>query len=162
LNEVLEIVAAILTSEEEPTELPRIRLGPSRSSSSSRLEEGTWRARTISVSPSDDRGPARRDPQGIRGLAEQVVRRSDAPAPRAIRADLLNAQPRAGSRGFSPISRADRATAAGAICDLLGQVNHMKHRRCLCEALAISCKDDVDVLISRLGDSRWYVIRNVV
>ena len=28
--------------------------------------------------------------------------------------------------------------------------------------LAISCKDDVEVLISRLGDPRWYVIRNVV
>src|SRR5678815_5208316 len=54
------------------------------------------------------------------------------------------------------------SNGAGAICDLLGQVNHMKHRRALCEALAISCKNDVEVLIERLGDTRWYVIRNIV
>src|SRR6185503_3989705 len=40
--------------------------------------------------------------------------------------------------------------------------NQMKFRRALCEALAISCKNDVEVLIERLGDTRWYVIRNVV
>jgi HEAT repeat protein len=38
----------------------------------------------------------------------------------------------------------------------------VKHRRALCEALATSCRDDVEILIGRLGDSRWYVIRNVV
>jgi hypothetical protein len=54
------------------------------------------------------------------------------------------------------------SSAAPAICDLLGQVNHMKYRRALCESLAISCKNDVEVLIERLGDTRWYVIRNIV
>jgi HEAT repeat protein len=53
-------------------------------------------------------------------------------------------------------------SVAPGICDLLGQINHMKHRRALCEALAITCKDDIDVLIARLGDSRWYVTRNIV
>ena len=37
-----------------------------------------------------------------------------------------------------------------------------KTRRALCEALAISCKNNVDVLIHRLWDSRWYVVRNLL
>jgi len=31
-------------------------------------------------------------------------------------------------------------SAAPSVCDLLGQVNHMKYRRALCEALATSCR----------------------
>jgi len=54
------------------------------------------------------------------------------------------------------------SSAAPAICDLLGQVNQVRYRRALCESLAISCKDDVEVLIERLSDTRWYVIRNIV
>jgi HEAT repeat protein len=53
-------------------------------------------------------------------------------------------------------------SAAPAVCDLLGQVNHVKYRRALCEALAVSCRNDVEVLIEHLSDTRWYVIRNIV
>jgi len=54
------------------------------------------------------------------------------------------------------------SSAAPAICDLLGQVNQVRYRRALCESLAISCREDVEVLIERLSDTRWYVIRNIV
>jgi HEAT repeat protein len=38
----------------------------------------------------------------------------------------------------------------------------MKTRRAICEALAISCRDDVDILIAWLSDSRWFVVRNIL
>lgn len=53
-------------------------------------------------------------------------------------------------------------SSAPGICDLLSEINEMKTRRALCEALAISCKNDVDILIARLSDSRWFVVRNIL
>jgi len=53
-------------------------------------------------------------------------------------------------------------SAAPALCDLLGEIGEMKIRRAICEALAISCRDDVDILIERLSDSRWFVVRNIL
>jgi len=52
--------------------------------------------------------------------------------------------------------------AAPTLCDLLAETEGRKTRRALCEALAISCKNNVDVLIHRLWDSRWYVVRNLL
>jgi HEAT repeat protein len=54
------------------------------------------------------------------------------------------------------------ASAAPTLCDLLGEINDMKMRRALCEALAITCKNSVEILIQRLDDSRWYVVRNLL
>ncbi|HXF58402.1 MAG TPA: HEAT repeat domain-containing protein, partial [Candidatus Saccharimonadales bacterium] len=98
----------------------------------------------------------------FRGLAEQVIREIGRPSFLGQFAPILNAHPELDPALLTNFLVQIGPSGAGAICDLLGQVNHMKHRRALCEALAISCKDDVDVLISRLGDPRWYVIRNVV
>ena len=53
-------------------------------------------------------------------------------------------------------------SAAPTLCDLLGEIEEMKIRRALCEALAISCKNDVNVLIKRLSDPRWFVVRNIL
>lgn len=53
-------------------------------------------------------------------------------------------------------------SAAPTLCDLLGDINDMKMRRALCEALAITCKSNVEILIQRLDDSRWYVVRNLL
>jgi len=162
LNEVLEIVAAILASEEEPTSflesasafLKFIELA---------LEEGDLaranqllsRLRTIAAQRAETH-------KEFRGLAEQVIREIGRPSFLGQFAPILNAHPELDPALLTNFLVQIGPSGAGAICDLLGQVNHMKHRRALCEALAISCKDDVDVLISRLGDPRWYVIRNVV
>ena len=54
------------------------------------------------------------------------------------------------------------SSAAPTLCDLLGDIADMKMRRALCEALAISCKNNVDILIQRLSDNRWYVVRNIL
>jgi HEAT repeat protein len=155
-------VAAILASEEEPTSflesasafLKFIELA---------LEEGDLaranqllsRLRTIAAQRAETH-------KEFRGLAEQVIREIGRPSFLGQFAPILNAHPELDPALLTNFLVQVGPSGAGAICDLLGQVNHMKHRRALCEALAISCKDDVDVLIARLGDPRWYVIRNVV
>jgi len=162
LNEVLEIVAAILNSEDEPTSFLESASSFQKFIESA-LEEGDLaranellsRLRTIAAKRSETHSE-------FRGLAEQVIREIGRPSFLGQFAPILNAHPELDPALLTNFLVQVGPTAAGAVCDLLGQVNHMKHRRALCEALAISCKDDVDVLISRLGDSRWYVIRNVV
>lgn len=162
LNEVLEIVAAILTDEEEPTSFLE-SAGSFQKFIELALEEGDLaranhllsRLRTIAAKRAETHSE-------FRGLAEQVIREIGRPSFLGQFAPILNAHPELDPGLLTNFLVQVGPTAAGAICDLLGQVNHMKHRRALCEALAISCKDDVDVLISRLGDPRWYVIRNVV
>ena len=162
LNEVLEIVAAILTSEEEPTSFLESASAFQKFIELA-LEEGDLaranhllsRLRTIAAKKAETHSE-------IRGLAEQVIREIGRPSFLGQFAPILNAHPDLDPGLLTNFLVQIGPTSAGAVCDLLGQVNHMKHRRALCEALAIFCKDDVDVLISRLGDSRWYVIRNVV
>jgi HEAT repeat protein len=53
-------------------------------------------------------------------------------------------------------------SAAPTLCDLLGEIGEMKVRRAVCDALAISCRNDVDILIKRLSDPRWFVVRNIL
>ncbi len=162
LNEVLEIVAAILNSEEEPTSFLESATSFQKFIELA-LEEGDLgranellsRLRTIAAKRTEMHSE-------FHGLAEQVIREIGRPSFLGQFAPILNAHPELDPALLTNFLVQIGPTAAGAVCDLLGQVNHMKHRRALCEALAISCKDDVDVLISRLGDSRWYVIRNVV
>jgi HEAT repeat protein len=162
LNEVLEIVAAILSSEEEPTSFLESATAFQKFIELA-LEEGDLaranqllsRLRTIAAQRAETH-------KEFRGLAEQVIREIGRPSFLGQFAPILNAHPELDPALLTNFLVQIGPNGAGAICDLLGQVNHMKHRRALCEALAISCKDDVDVLISRLGDPRWYVIRNVV
>jgi len=162
LNEVLEIVAAILASEEEPTSFLESASAFQKFIELA-LEEGDLaranhllsRLRTIAAKKAETQNE-------FRGLAEQVIREIGRPSFLGQFAPILNAHPDLDPGLLTNFLVQIGPSSAGAVCDLLGQVNHMKHRRALCEALAISCKDDVDVLISRLGDSRWYVIRNVV
>ena len=162
LHEVLEIVAAILISEEEPTSFLESASAFQKFIELA-LEEGDLaranhllsRLRTITAQRAETHNE-------FLGLAEQVIREIGRPSFLGQFAPILNAHPELDPALLTSFLVQIGPASASAICDLLGQVNHMKHRRALCEALAISCKDDVDVLISRLGDPRWYVIRNVV
>lgn len=47
------------------------------------------------------------------------------------------------------------------LTNLLGSFKHMEIRRVLCEALAELAKNDIDLLGSRLADSRWFIVRNI-
>lgn len=161
-DEVLEIVAAILASEEEP--------GAFRDSAAAfqrfielALEEGDIargnellaRLRSIAARKAGERTE-------FKDIAEEVIREIGRPSFLGQIAPVLNAHPEMDPAVLINFLVQLGPAAAPSVCDLLGQINHMRHRRALCEALAVSCRDDVDVLIARLNDSRWYVIRNVV
>jgi hypothetical protein len=160
--EVLEIVAAILEAEEEPGGFLESAVAFQRFIELA-IEDGDIpranallaRLKTITAKKAEARAE-------FGGLAEQVIREIGRPSFLAQAAPTLNAHPEIDPSVLTNFLVQLGSSAAPAICDLLGQLNHMKHRRALCEALATSCRDDVEVLISRLGDSRWYVIRNVV
>jgi hypothetical protein len=48
------------------------------------------------------------------------------------------------------------------LIELLGQLTQMKMRRVICEALIHLGKEDIEPLIQKLDDPRWFVVRNVV
>jgi HEAT repeat protein len=48
------------------------------------------------------------------------------------------------------------------LVDLLGMLEQMKVRRLLCDTLANLAKDHISLLVSRLHDPQWYVVRNVL
>ena len=161
-SEVLEIVAAILQSEEEPSGFLESAVAFQRfielaieEADIERANSLLARLKTIAAKKAEQRAE-------FAGIADQVIREIGRPSFLAQAAPILNAHPEMDPAVLTNFLVQLGSSAAPAICDLLGQVNHMKHRRALCEALATSCRDDVEILISRLGDSRWYVIRNVV
>jgi HEAT repeat protein len=53
-------------------------------------------------------------------------------------------------------------SAAPTLCGMLGEIEEMKLRRAICEALVISCKSNIAILLDRLSDPRWYVVRNIL
>ncbi|MGE5176502.1 MAG: HEAT repeat domain-containing protein, partial [Hyphomicrobiales bacterium] len=161
-EEVLEIVAAILEAEEEPTGFLESAVAFQRfielaveDADFARANALLARLKTIAAKKAEKRAE-------FAGLADQVIREIGRPSFLGQSAPTLNAHSDVDPAVLTNFLVQLGSSSAPAICDLLGQVNHMKHRRALCEALAISCRDDVEVLIARLGDSRWYVIRNIV
>lgn len=161
-EEVLEIVAAILEAEEEPTGFLESAVAFQRfielaveEADVARANALLARLKTIAAKQAERRAE-------FAGLAGQVIREIGRPSFLGQVAPTLNGHPDIDPAVLTNFLVQLGSGAAPAICDLLGQVNHVKHRRALCEALAISCRDDVEVLIARLGDSRWYVIRNIV
>ena len=162
LDDVLEIVAAILASEEEPTSFLESAFAFQKFIENA-LEEGDIARANQLLARLRTTAAARAEVHHEFGsLTEQVVREIGRPSFLGQMTPMLNSHPELDPALLTNFLVQIGASAAPAICDLLSQVNHMKHRRALCEALAISCKDDVEVLISRLGDPRWYVIRNIV
>lgn len=161
-SEVLEIVASILESEEEPAGFLESAVAFQRfielaieDADIARANALLARLKTIAAKKAERRAE-------FAGIAEQVIREIGRPSFLAQAAPTLNAHPEIDPGVLTNFLIQLGSSAAPAVCDLLGQVNHVKHRRALCEALATSCRDDVEILIARLGDSRWYVIRNVV
>jgi HEAT repeat protein len=48
------------------------------------------------------------------------------------------------------------------LSNLLGALEQMKMRRLLCQSLAILARDHIPMLLPRLEDPNWYVVRNIV
>jgi HEAT repeats len=161
-DEVLEIVAAILSAEEEPGAFHDSAAAFQRFVELA-LEEGNIarandllaRLKSIAARKAGQRTE-------FNDIAAEVIREIGRPSFLGQIAPVLNSHPEMDPSILINFLVQLGPAAAPSVCDLLGQINHMRQRRALCEALAISCRDDVDVLIARLNDSRWYVIRNVV
>jgi HEAT repeat protein len=161
-REVLEIVATILAYEDTPagfldsaSAFQRFIELAIEEGEVARANDLVARLRSIAA----DRAKTNAE---FQGLAEQVIREVGRPSFLGLMAPTLNARPEIDPGVLTNFLVQLGPSAAPAICDLLGQVNQMKFRRALCEALAISCRNDVEVLIERLSDTRWYVIRNIV
>jgi HEAT repeat protein len=52
-------------------------------------------------------------------------------------------------------------SAAPNMIQLLGDLRDRKQRRLLCEILAESCRNHLDVFSEAVEDSRWYLVRNI-
>ncbi|HYR68547.1 MAG TPA: HEAT repeat domain-containing protein [Candidatus Dormibacteraeota bacterium] len=161
-NEVLEIVATILAAEETPagfldsaSAFQRFIELAIEEGAIGRANELTARLRAIAAKKAEAEAE-------FHGIAEQVIREIGRPSFLGQMAPTLNSHADIDPGVLTTFLVQLGSSAAPAICDLLGQVNQVRYRRALCESLAISCRDDVEVLIERLNDTRWYVIRNIV
>ena len=161
-DEVLEIVATILAAEDTPAGFLDSAAAFQRfielaieEGAVSRANELTARLRTIAAKKAETQAE-------FQGLADQVIREIGRPSFLGQMAPTLNSHAEIDPAVLTNFLVQLGPSAAPAICDLLGQVNQVRYRRALCESLAISCKNDVEVLIERLSDPRWYVIRNIV
>ena len=161
-DEVLEIVATILAAEDTPSgfldsagAFQRFIELAIEEGAVSRANELTARLRSVAAQKAETQAE-------FKGLAEQVIREIGRPSFLGQMAPTLNSHSEIDPAVLTNFLVQLGPSAAPAICDLLGQVNQVRYRRALCESLAISCKDDVEVLIERLSDTRWYVIRNIV
>ena len=161
-EEVLEIVAVILESETEPAGFLESAVAFQRFIELAIEEADLVRANSLLARLKSIAARKAEQRAEFVGLAEQVIREIGRPSFLGQAAPILNGHPEIEPAILTNFLVQLGSSSAPAICDLLGQVNHVKHRRALCEALATSCKDDVEVLIQRLNDSRWYVIRNIV
>ena len=161
-DEVLEIVATILAAEETPagfldsaSAFQRFIELAIEEGAIGRANELTARLRAIAAKKAEAEAE-------FHGIAEQVIREIGRPSFLGQMAPTLNSHADIDPGVLTNFLVQLGSSAAPAICDLLGQVNQVRYRRALCESLAISCRDDVEVLIERLNDTRWYVIRNIV
>src|SRR6185295_1534726 len=161
-DEVLEIVATILAAEDTPagfldsaSAFQRFIEHAIEDGAIARANDLTARLRGIAAKKAEAEAE-------FAGIAEQVIREIGRPSFLGQMAPTLNSHSEIDPGVLTNFLVQLGSSAAPAICDLLGQVNQVRYRRALCESLAISCKDDVEVLIERLSDTRWYVIRNIV
>ena len=161
-GEVLEIVATILAAEDTPSGFLD-SAGAFQRFVELSIEEGDIvRANELIAQLRSIAASRAKDHAEFHGLADQVIKEIGRPSFLGQMAPTLNSLSTIDPAVLTNFLVQLGPSAAPAICDLLGQVSHMKYRRALCEALASSCKNDVEVLIERLSDSRWYVIRNIV
>ncbi|HSQ59736.1 MAG TPA: HEAT repeat domain-containing protein, partial [Acidobacteriota bacterium] len=161
-QEVLEIVAAILAHEEDPSGFMDSAVAFQRFIEYAIEEGDVQRAHELLGRLQEIAATKAKEGREFAGIADRVIREIGRPSFLGQLAPTLNAHPELDPAVLTEFLVQLGPGSTPAICDLLGQVNHARHRRALCEALAVTCGDDVEPLLQRLGDPRWYVIRNVV
>ncbi len=55
-----------------------------------------------------------------------------------------------------------RPNSIQPLMDVLGEINHSKARRVLCDVICELGKNSVEVITPFVNDSRWYLVRNVI
>lgn len=161
-DEVLDIVAAILRHEEDGAGFMDSAIAFQRFIELAIEEGDVVRARSLLARLKEIAAAKSAEGPEFEGIVGHVIREIGRPSFLGQLAPTLNAHPELDPESLTDFLVQLGSGATPAICDLLGQVNQIRHRRALCEALVQSCRSDVDPLLARLGDSRWYVIRNVV
>ncbi|HEU4724661.1 MAG TPA: HEAT repeat domain-containing protein, partial [Candidatus Eisenbacteria bacterium] len=161
-QEVLDIVAAILRYEKDGAGFKDSAVAFQRFIEFAIEEGDIRRARELLALLKKIADEKVGDGPEFKGIAEQVIREIGRPSFLGQLAPTLNAHPELDPEALTDFLVQLGSGATPAVCDLLGQVNHVRHRRALCEGLIASCRNDVEPLLQRLGDTRWYVIRNVV
>ncbi len=161
-EQVLEILSMVLTTEENPAEYLEIasimgRLTEQAVMAGDLERAGRLLERLRGIPAS--KGTARTEAQEA---TEQVTRDLARPELMVRFGAMLNKQREVNSGALTKFLVQLGSSAAPTLCDLLGEIADMKVRKALCEALAISCKNNVEVLIERLSDPRWYVVRNIL
>ncbi len=158
----LEILSAILAEEENPAEYVQIATLIGRLVEVAVREgdmEGASQLLDRLRGISKTKAPAPSEFQTATDQILQDIGRSDFLARLGTRLNRGQpVDPSALSRFLAQLG----PSAAPTLCDLLGEIGEMKIRRAICEALAISCRNDVDILIKRLSDPRWFVVRNIL
>ena len=161
-EEVLDIVAAILRHEEDGAGFMDSAIAFQRFIELAIDEGNVVRARQLLGRLKEIAAAKASDGPEFEGIAETVIREIGRPSFLGLLAPTLNAHPDLDPESLTDFLVQLGSGATPAICDLLGQVNHVRHRRALCESLIAACRNDVEPLLARLSDPRWYVIRNVV
>lgn len=77
-------------------------------------------------------------------------------------APVLNAEPTEPSEELFSFMILFEKSAIPSIVELLAAVEKMKARRVLCDVLVEMGKMDLEGLISKLADQRWFLVRNLI
>ncbi len=48
------------------------------------------------------------------------------------------------------------------LTEMLSNLEQMKNRRVVCDALAVIARDNLDAVLKKLQDDNWYIVRNIV
>jgi len=161
-DQVFEIISTILSEEDRPDEFLEIATVVARLIEQALIEGNPVRANSMAArlrGIAADKTTARTE---IRAAAEQVLGEVGRPEFLGRIAPVLNAHPEIDPSELVSLLVQLGPSAAPTLCDLLCDLTSQKIRRAVCEALAISCANDVEILIHRLSDSRWYVVRNIL
>lgn len=95
-------------------------------------------------------------------LLEGLIERQGAPAKVAQLGKVLNQETAADPRDIYNFLIRLNKSAVPPLAELLGELRQLKNRKILCDALTHICQDEVELLGRKIGDKRWYVVRNIV
>jgi HEAT repeat protein len=74
----------------------------------------------------------------------------------------INATDSISADDLKTLSRMLCRTSIATLCELLGMAEKMSTRKILIETLMDAARDNPQILIPHLADSRWYLVRNMV